>query len=293
MQYAFGKTHHDWVAETRGFTQELEKSHPGILWPPYLRIVEGIWGRSIAADMSASEPARLIPTQSRDRSSTCKVPHQSAPQHVEARVSQHAVSPTFTLTGPTTLVDWSRAAMPLSRTTVAGISIVLALCSCRGDMGGERTTPGTQHPTEDNIPVIEDPRFVLHEQDSAQRVVEFTGLPSHTIGINEGKQHAMIGSIIDMVVRRNALYYADREYSEIRVYDHSGVLLEVVGSPGRGPGEFSNLTRVAVREDEVKLFAWDDESRVQVFGKLGFRLRAGELLSHHPQRVRGRHLRHE
>ena len=134
-------------------------------------------------------------------------------------------------------------------------------------MGGERATPGTQHPTEENIPVIEDPRFLLQEQDSAQQILEFTALPSHTIGINEGERHAMIGSISDIEFRRRAMYYADREYSEIRVYNHSGALLGIVGSPGSGPGEFSNLTRVAVTEDEANLFAWDAHSRVQVFGK--------------------------
>lgn len=151
--------------------------------------------------------------------------------------------------------------------SVAGIAIVLMLCSCRDDTGGERVTPGILHPTEENIPAVEDPRFVLREGDGSQPVLEFIGSPTHMIGISEGQQHAMIGSISDMEFRRRALYYADSEYGEIRVFDLSGALLAVVGNPGIGPGEFSELTRVAVMENEAKLAAWDRLSRVQVFSK--------------------------
>ena len=151
--------------------------------------------------------------------------------------------------------------------TIAGISVAVTLFSCQGIAEPESITPGRLHPTQENIPVVEDARFVLREGDSDQLYLEFTESPLHTVGVNEGAKRAMIGSIGDVAVRRSALYYADGEYGEIRVYDHAGTTLAVVGSHGQGPGEFQDLTRIAVTGDETRLFAWDMLSRIQVFGK--------------------------
>ena len=41
--------------------------------------------------------------------------------------------------------------------------------------------------------------------------------------------------------------------------------MTIVGRPGNGPGEFSNLRQIAVTEDESGIFAWDASSRIQVF----------------------------
>ncbi len=123
------------------------------------------------------------------------------------------------------------------------------------------------HPTENNIPVVENERHILREGDDKSPFLEFSASPLYTIGVVEGPHQAMIGAIADKELRRRALYYSDSEYGEIRVYDRSGALLTTVGRPGNGPGEFSFLSRVAVTEDESRIFAWDGPtSRVHAFG---------------------------
>ena len=146
--------------------------------------------------------------------------------------------------------------------------LVLSVClsSCRGEGDGT-----ILHPTNDNIPVITDPRFVLHEQESDTGTVgpwfDLPDLAEHVIGVEEGAKLETIGLVADVTVGHGALYYADRLNAHVRVYDFRGALMEVVGNRGRGPGEFLRPTKVAVThaDDGELLVVGDYSSKIQVY----------------------------
>ena len=81
----------------------------------------------------------------------------------------------------------------------------------------------------------------------------------------EGSTAEMIGDIADVTISREALYYADNEFGEVRIYDQLGSLMGTVGSPGLGPGEFQQLDKLSVTDDGEILVVLDQSIRVQVF----------------------------
>ena len=144
--------------------------------------------------------------------------------------------------------------------------LAASLAYCQSD----RKEGVTLHPTEENIPVVTDPRFILHEQEVATPWLEFTDLQGYTIGVNEGARNDMIGMVTDLAVTPEALYYTDAEYFEVRVYDFSGNLKTIIGgTKGVGPGEFWFPARVAVTEDGERLIVGDGGNSVEVFRRQG------------------------
>ena len=124
-------------------------------------------------------------------------------------------------------------------------------CSSQKDHGGEQLGPEVLHPMEENIPVITDSRFVLHEEKSVETkpFMDVSSENRHLIGIMEGSSAEMIGDIADVTISKEALYYVDSEYGEVRVYDQLGSLIGTVGSPGPGPGEFQQPYKLSVTDD--------------------------------------------
>lgn len=145
--------------------------------------------------------------------------------------------------------------------------LVLISCSSQNDQGVAPSGRGVLHPTEENIPVITDSRFVLHEKKPVeiQPFLDISGGNGHMIGVIEGTSAEMIGDIADVTISKEALYYADSEYSEVRIYEYSGSFMGKVGSPGPGPGEFQQLDKLAVTNDGEILAVLDRSTRVQVF----------------------------
>lgn len=145
--------------------------------------------------------------------------------------------------------------------------VILLSCSYQKDPEGEQPNPGVLHPTEENIPEITDSRFVFHEKISveAKSFLDISGGNGHMIGIMEGSSAEMIGDIADVTISKERLYYADSEYSEVRIYDQLGSLMGTVGSPGAGPGEFQQITNLSVTGDGEILAVLDQGTRVQVF----------------------------
>ena len=144
---------------------------------------------------------------------------------------------------------------------------ILLSCSSQKDHGGEQSGPGTLHPTEDNIPVITDSRFVLYEEKPAETkpFLDVSGANGHLIGVMEGSSAEMIGDITDVATSKNTFYYADSEYGEVRIYDQFGSFMGTVGSPGPGPGELQQLDKLSVSDDGEILAVLDQGTRVQVF----------------------------
>ena len=152
------------------------------------------------------------------------------------------------------------------RYTTLMFLMTVSLASCRGGADGDNGNRITLHPTDDNIPVITDPRFILHEQKSdTEPWVDFSALQGHKIGVGEGALQEMIGQVRDLTIGPGVLYYADTEHYEVRAYDLRGSLKAIVGTRGQGPGEFYHPTGVAVTADGALLVVGDGGRRIQVF----------------------------
>ena len=126
----------------------------------------------------------------------------------------------------------------------------------------------TIHPTPENIPEIEDQRFVLqHELVDTLRYANPDDYDKITIGVEEGDALEMIGSISDLASdHKGTLYVLDEAYSHVRAYDYDGNLIGVFGSEGDGPGEFNNPWNVAVIDDGNTIIVSSFSSaRVNVF----------------------------
>ncbi|MCY4205230.1 MAG: 6-bladed beta-propeller [Bacteroidetes bacterium] len=145
--------------------------------------------------------------------------------------------------------------------------MIFLSCSSQKDHDEEQSDSGVLHPTEENIPVITDSRFLLHEEKPAEAkpFLDISGGNGHLIGIMEGPSAEMIGDIADVTISKEALYYADSEYGEVRIYDQFGSLMSTVGSPGPGPGEFQQPYKLSVTDDGEILAVLDQGTRVQVF----------------------------
>lgn len=52
-------------------------------------------------------------------------------------------------------------------------------------------------------------------------------------------------------MNEEALYYADSEYGEVRIYDRQASLKQTLGRLGMGPGEFNTLVALAVTDEGI------------------------------------------
>ncbi len=117
------------------------------------------------------------------------------------------------------------------------------------DRNGVSVSPGTRHPTPENIPEACPPDLALRESRNASERVFLGGIDADSVvlGVLEGKHHEMFGYIADVATDGlETLYVLDSEYNEVRVFDYSGNFLGSFGSPGRGPGEFRSPQEIAV-----------------------------------------------
>ena len=115
----------------------------------------------------------------------------------------------------------------------------------------EQNPAVTIHPTPENLPEIEDQRFVLqHEVVDTLRYANPGDYDKIIIGVEEGDAQDMIGSISDLASdHKGTLYVLDEAYSHVRAYDYDGDLIGTFGSAGEGPGEFYKPWNVAVVDD--------------------------------------------
>ena len=153
-------------------------------------------------------------------------------------------------------------------TFIVAILVVFSSCSSNHK---DNIVVGRLHPTEENIPVITDMRYVLREDTSGAQIklVDIENLSEaevFSVGAYEGEHHEMLGTILDVAAGGNTLLYMDGEYGEVRVYDQEGTPKQVIGSRGVAPGEFSYLEAVAITSDASKFFVADQSgTRIQIF----------------------------
>lgn len=124
----------------------------------------------------------------------------------------------------------------------------------RIDRNGVPVSPGTRHPTPENIPEAYPPDLALRESRNASERVFLEGIDADSVvlGVVEGEHHEMLGYIADVATDGlETLYILDSEYNEVRVFDFDGNFLGSLGGPGRGPGEFRSPREIAVSGQTV------------------------------------------
>lgn len=140
--------------------------------------------------------------------------------------------------------------------------------SCQGEFGRGDVV---FHPTPDNIPTVTDPRFIINDepQDSLSWMLAAIR-EGVTVGVEEGTATEMLGSIQDIAVSDDLVYYVDRSYSQVRAYNFSGHQVDFIGGAGQGPGEFRFPMHVSTigTDYDVHVVVGDFfASRISVFSK--------------------------
>ncbi len=126
------------------------------------------------------------------------------------------------------------------------------------------------HPTPGNIPAVTDPRFIIHDDSQDTLLWVLAALRGgHTVGVADGDLDDMIGTIRDVAVSDSLVYYVDGSYSHVRAYNSEGHLVDIIGGPGEGPGEFSLVRKVAVTDtgQDVHVVVGSGARTVSVFSR--------------------------
>jgi len=94
-----------------------------------------------------------------------------------------------------------------------------------------------------------------------------------TIGAMEAPQEEVFGEIAQVAFTGDRIVILDSKAAEARIFDLEGELVEVIGRPGRGPGDFASPRTLAV-DSAGGLYIGDLVRRVQVFrpGREGYEL---------------------
>lgn len=105
-------------------------------------------------------------------------------------------------------------------------------------------------------------RFVENKGEPLYRNARIHLIPRFTIGGEELKfDGAPFDKVQDVAVSRDGnTYVSDGGNARIVVFDSTGRFLKTFGHEGGGPGEFMNLSRLAVDEQNL-LYALDTKSR--------------------------------
>ncbi|MCY3613645.1 MAG: hypothetical protein OXH03_00970 [Bacteroidetes bacterium] len=145
--------------------------------------------------------------------------------------------------------------------------LALVLVSCQR---GEGVGDVILHPTPNNIPIVTDPGFIIHDEPADTLEWLSAALrEGHQIGVEDGASDKMIGQIWDVAIGGDLAYYVDYSYNFVRVYDFEGQLVDIIGSSGDGPGEFRFTTYVSVAnaDDDVHVVVGFSGHKVSVFSR--------------------------
>jgi hypothetical protein len=125
-------------------------------------------------------------------------------------------------------------------------------------------------------------------------VVVRAGAPRHpgigalslerTLGTDGALFAAPSGVVVDT---RGRLYVPDTKDRSIRVFDHSGRLLQTIGRAGRGPGEFQAPTAVGVLPDGRVVASDPFLARLNVYSADGRSIATWPLLGLYPEASSG------
>lgn len=92
--------------------------------------------------------------------------------------------------------------------------------------------------------------------DAWQRLVVF--------GKAEGTVDEVLGKVADALMIGDRILILDSRANRVRVYDRGGNLLQSIGGPGKGPGEFS-IPRAMTADPSERIYVADEDRRIQRF----------------------------
>ena len=154
-----------------------------------------------------------------------------------------------------------------------------AALACAGCGPGE--PPERIHPQADLIVADFAPTAELSIADerpggaASDSLVRFYGRDTLevTIGAMDAPQEEVFGEIAQVAFTGDRIVILDSKAAEARVFDLEGALGEVIGRPGRGPGDFASPRTLAV-DSAGRLYIGDLVRRVQLFrpGAKGYEL---------------------
>ncbi len=165
----------------------------------------------------------------------------------------------------------ANSALAVGNASALGAALVLGmgLIACSGGPeGGATRHPRPEYlgrsiqPTQRvtlGVPLdrTEWPSSVIAIFDSAARVV--------TIGALDSPPHEVFGHIQGVVIdSAERLYILEQRTSEVRIFNPAGDLVDVVGKPGRGPGELANPLSLTI-DGRGDLLVGDLTRHVHVF----------------------------
>jgi hypothetical protein len=138
----------------------------------------------------------------------------------------------------------------MNRTTLTQLIFIISVASC-----GEPDWDGIM--TEEN-----GVRFVENKGKPLYRTAKIKLLAHFTINGEEAKfEDALLDKVQDVVISDDGnIYVSDGGNARIVVFDSTGRFIKAFGREGGGPGEFLNLTRLAIDEHNL-LYAIDTKSR--------------------------------
>lgn len=70
----------------------------------------------------------------------------------------------------------------------------------------------------------------------------------------ETHENCLIGEVTKLIYRDNLIYIADNLSKSVFVFDTTGKLMTKINSPGNGPGEYVNITSLAVHDHDIVIF---------------------------------------
>jgi hypothetical protein len=153
--------------------------------------------------------------------------------------------------------------MRTSLATAAWIACLTAACGS-GYPEGDDPLTGPWHAVEERIGDTLVIRTVSGSEWGTARLVE-----ELRIGVVEGSEHEMFGQVgaLAVLLGGEVLVY-DAQATAIRRFDAGGAYLGAIGGAGSGPGEYTNVTGLAVLDDgrivandfgngRFNVYAWD------------------------------------
>ena len=125
------------------------------------------------------------------------------------------------------------------------------------------------HPTPQNIP--DATVLVTGKDDSAYFDMSYwsSKQPSTRIGVAEGPQHAMLGSVRSVSVDANQrVFILDGENTIVRIYSREGDYISSFGKAGNGPGEFWHPNSVDLFESDSLAVIIGRDERVTIYQRI-------------------------
>ncbi len=126
------------------------------------------------------------------------------------------------------------------------------------------------YPSPDSIPSVTDPRFIIYDEPQDTLFWMLDALrDGHLVGVAEGGPDEMLGLVRDVAVSDSLVYYLDGSYSHVRAYTLEGHLVDIIGGPGAGPGEFGMFPKLSVTGtgNNVHVVVGSGQYTVSVFSK--------------------------